>query len=219
MSLTVTEEALVRQLLDQQAAILSLAGNEATITSKLGATKVSLSDLSAATSLSDADLALVRQGLNDKSFAMSVLADYVNGKFPSASETVKGIVELATETEAQSFSSALLAITPSTLNQALKGANQSLAGNGYQRLPGGLIIQWGTFGATVSTVISVQTVTLPMAFPNAIYHVGGAFTRGIGEGFLSYTCENQTTTQFVLWAARGSGGTVTHDFRWVAIGY
>ena len=76
MSLTATEEALVRQLLDQQAAILSLAGNEATITSKLGATKVSLSDLVAASSLADADLLLTRQGTTDKSVRADILAAY-----------------------------------------------------------------------------------------------------------------------------------------------
>jgi len=64
MALTPTEEALVRQLLDEQAALLSLAGNEATITSKLGATKVTLSDLTAASSVADADLMLLRQGVN-----------------------------------------------------------------------------------------------------------------------------------------------------------
>lgn len=73
MALTSTEEALVRQLLDQQAAILSLAGNEATITSKLGATKVTLSDLLAASAVGDTDLFLTRQGTTDKSVTGAVL--------------------------------------------------------------------------------------------------------------------------------------------------
>jgi len=67
MALSAAEEAQIRLLLDQQAAILSLAGNEATITSKLGATKVNLSDLTAASALGDTDLFLVRQGTTDKS--------------------------------------------------------------------------------------------------------------------------------------------------------
>src|SRR5690606_20623056 len=83
MALSPTEESLVRQLIAQNPALLNLASSESTIISKLGATKVSLSDLSAATSLSDADLALVRQGLNDKSFAMSVLLDYVEANIPT----------------------------------------------------------------------------------------------------------------------------------------
>lgn len=73
MALTPSEESLVRQLLDQQAAILSLAGNEATITSKLGATKVTLSDLLAASSVGDTDLFLTRQGTTDKSVTASLL--------------------------------------------------------------------------------------------------------------------------------------------------
>lgn len=73
MSLTTTEEALVRELLAQQAAILSLAENEATIQSKLGATKVTLSDLTAASSLGDTDLLLVRQGTTDKSVLGSII--------------------------------------------------------------------------------------------------------------------------------------------------
>ena len=81
MALTSTEEALVRQLLDQQAAILSLAGNESTITSKLGATKVTLSDLVAARSLADADLLLTRQGTNDKSLTAALLAQYCSEEF------------------------------------------------------------------------------------------------------------------------------------------
>lgn len=77
MALTPTEEALVRQLLDQQAAILSLAGNEATITSKLGATKVTLSDLNAASSVGNADLFLLRQGTSDKSVTAGTLGLYL----------------------------------------------------------------------------------------------------------------------------------------------
>lgn len=77
MALTASEEALVRQLLDQQAAILSLAGNEATITSKLGATKVTLADLVAVSSMSDSDLLLTRQGTTDKSVRADILAAYM----------------------------------------------------------------------------------------------------------------------------------------------
>lgn len=67
MALTASEEALVRELLAQQAAILSLADNEATITSKLGAEKATLSDLAAASVVNDSDLLLIRQGATDKS--------------------------------------------------------------------------------------------------------------------------------------------------------
>lgn len=119
MALSPTEESLVRQLIAQNPALLNLASSESTIISKLGATKVSLSDLSAAASLSDADLALVRQGLNDKSFAMSVLRDYVAANLPTASTTTKGIVELATTAEAQALTDDTKALTPKKLADAL----------------------------------------------------------------------------------------------------
>lgn len=77
MAFTPTEEALVRALLDKQAAILSLAGKEATITSKLGATKVTLSDLVAASSVGDTNLILTRQGATDKSLTPLLLKTYV----------------------------------------------------------------------------------------------------------------------------------------------
>lgn len=84
---------------------------------------------------------------------------------PDASTTVKGKVQLATATEAQAFADALKALTPSTLNQALKGGNQSLASNGYQKLPGGLILQWVTGAA--QQYEGQYTITYPISFPNA----------------------------------------------------
>jgi hypothetical protein len=47
------------------------------------------------------------------------------------------------------------------------GSNQSLGSNGYQKLPGGLIMQWGTF----TTSGSKTTVTFPTAFTTACYNV------------------------------------------------
>lgn len=99
---------------------------------------------------------------------------------PDASDTVKGKIEIATVSEAQSFASSLLALTPATLNQSLKGANQSLASNGYQKLPGGLILQWGE-GATQSWVDDEQTIVLPTTFPNM------AFPPVVGTLFAGYS--------------------------------
>ena len=80
MALTATEEALIRELLDQQAAILSLASAESTIISKLGATKVTLAELVAASGVADADLLLTRQGTTDKSVRADILAGYMGAE-------------------------------------------------------------------------------------------------------------------------------------------
>jgi hypothetical protein len=44
---------------------------------------------------------------------------------------------------------------------AFTGSNQSLASPGYQKFPGGLIVQWG------SIATSVGSATFPIPFPNA----------------------------------------------------
>jgi len=115
MSLTAAEEAQTRELLAQEAAILSLASNEPTIISKLAATKVNLSQLPSASSVADADLLLLRQGSTDKSVAGSIVKAYAGTTVPDASETVKGIVELATVAEAQSGTDTARAVTPAGL--------------------------------------------------------------------------------------------------------
>lgn len=114
MALTAQEEALVRQLLDEQAAILSLASSEPTILSKLGATKKNLSDLTSASAINDADLLLLRQGTSDKSVTGAIFKSLIP-TIADASTTVKGIVELATDAEAQTGTDTVRAITPANL--------------------------------------------------------------------------------------------------------
>lgn len=46
---------------------------------------------------------------------------------------------------------------------------KSLASNGYQKLPSGLIIQWATVAAANAT--AAQAVSFPLAFPNAALQV------------------------------------------------
>lgn len=120
MALTAVEEAQTRSLLAQEASILSLASNEPTIISKLAATKVNLSQLPSASSVADADLLLLRQGSTDKSVAGSIVKAYAGTTVPDASETVKGIVELATVAEAQAGVDTSRAVTPAGLASAQK---------------------------------------------------------------------------------------------------
>jgi hypothetical protein len=56
---------------------------------------------------------------------------------------------------------------------AFTGANQSLAAPGYQKLPGGLILQWWTaeIGITTPNTRSQYTATIPVPFPNATLHM------------------------------------------------
>ena len=165
MALTAQEEALVRQLLEEQAAILSLANSEATILSKLGATKVTLSGLAAVSTVADADLLLMRQGTTDRSVSAALLGAYASALVPAASETVQGKIEIANAAESQALTDLVRALTPGRLASAFQGSNQSLITNGYQRFPGGLILQWAT-GASSTAGEATEIVTFPIAFPN-----------------------------------------------------
>lgn len=83
----------------------------------------------------------------------------------TSSEARNGIIRLATSALAQGLTDDVTAITPKKLADAFRGANQSLGLNGFQRLPGGLIVQWG-FATTNAS--GRAAVTFPLAFPIAL---------------------------------------------------
>jgi hypothetical protein len=104
---------------------------------------------------------------------------------------------------------------------SLKYSNEfsaSLSSNGYQQLPSGLIIQWGT---TTTTATADLAVLFPMTFPtrlvslNGTAYIGGGGTRdtnvmlrtdGLGKAGFSA-------------GAFLSGTRVAEAFYWVAIGW
>lgn len=308
MALTATEEAQLRQLITQQAALLSLAGNEATITSKLGAAKVNLGQLPAASALADADLLLTRQGVNDRSLTASLLAQYISAELGvtapqfdndtslattafvqralgnkgdyriiGATETLTAAdagkllvaqgagsisltlpllsaVPLGAVIEIQSQSGSAVSvlrqstdlISASNINNALtsvaildgdsasfiKSTSQwmmasgaavlkytssflaSLTASGYQKLPSGLIIQWGTIPAI--TANSSVTVTFPIAFPTGLLAVSGisGATSVLAAGI---NTQGVSTSQQKFWNSSASVATLAGTY--LAIGY
>lgn len=95
----------------------------------------------------------------------------ISSLVPAASETVAGLIEIATSGEAQGFSDLARAITPGALSEAFKGPNRLLGGAGYQRLPGGLIIQWGS---TTGVTPAGEYLAYPISFPNSVFVVVAA---------------------------------------------
>lgn len=77
----------------------------------------------------------------------------------TATETRSGLVELATAAETIAGIDATRAVTPAGLGMAAR----SLSTNGYQRLPGGLIIQWGNVAGAPGGGAQT-TLTLPTTF-------------------------------------------------------
>lgn len=93
----------------------------------------------------------------------------------------------------------------------------SLTANGYQKLPGGIIIQWGSFsvsptGGSVGTV----DITLPVAFPaacrsvNALISTNDPSARSVGFDIGS---TNRTKIRFTYTSA------TTNSIYWMAVGY
>ncbi|MCI4631030.1 hypothetical protein LIV46_20215 [Escherichia coli] len=93
----------------------------------------------------------------------------------------------------------------------------SLTANGYQKLPGGMIIQWGSFsvsptGGSVGTV----DITLPVAFPaacrsvNALISTNDPSARSVGFDIGS---TNRTKIRFTYTSA------TTNSIYWMAVGY
>ena len=96
--------------------------------------------------------------------------------------------------------------------QAVFGS--SLSTSGYQKLPSGLIIQWG--GATSSATEDV-TVTYPIAFTIGAYAL--LITPGTyGHGaFANSASNNATTFNFSTWTAVNTRVGLTSN-SWLAIG-
>lgn len=101
-----------------------------------------------------------------------------------ASTDQKGIVQLNNTLTSTSTTEAATANTVKLLNDRFTNDFLNLKSeNGYQKLPSGLIIQWGRFTPTMATTVgSPQYVSYPIAFPNkllfAVPSTNGGATSG-----------------------------------------
>ncbi|MBU9629924.1 hypothetical protein KTE60_11575 [Burkholderia multivorans] len=84
----------------------------------------------------------------------------------------------------------------------------SLGAGGYQKLPSGLIIQWGATPIVAGS--GSATVTYPIAFPNAVYAfipLGGKVATNQGSGLLSGGTSLTTGTLTNFGPSQVDGGT------------
>ena len=116
---------------------------------------------------------------------------------------------VATAAQAQALSSNSLLLSPLALGLALQGANQLLTTSGYQKLPGGLIIQWAS-GVFTNAGDTTQTINFPITFPNAALHViasdiaGNTVTSDIWSQVYTWT----TSSAVIALQNTGGGSTV-----------
>jgi hypothetical protein len=132
----------------------------------------------------------------------------------SANAVLLGNGTSALQTVAPSTSGNVLTSNGTTWTSAALNFDKSLTANGWQKIPGGLIFQWGeTANIVTDTTLSV---TFPIAFTTSCFQVlatGTATTSGAGE--VSLNTRDLTTTTFTMVNDGGKNSTA----RWFAIGY
>ncbi len=110
-------------------------------------------------------------------------------------------------------------ITPLKLFQAFQGSNQNLATTGYQKFPGGLIIQWGRGTSSASGTV---TATFPLTFPNVCcVAVGSPVNSSIQSDAFELSGTPTTTSFGFAVVSSGPGGAsvqVATPVFWIAIG-
>lgn len=136
--------------------------------------------------------------------------------YSKAEVYMKGEVDAKTTVsstaQSQAWTSNTTLITPLRLAEAFQAANQSLLSTGFQKIPGGLIVQWGLVNIPGNTT---QVITFPVAFPNTCFIVvdssGNTSTTDIAQ---SQQIAAPSTTGY---SAR-SKTAIASTHRWVAIG-
>lgn len=108
-------------------------------------------------------------------------------------------------------------LTPLKLGYAFQGANQNRSQDGYQKLPGGLIVQWGLSGFVSSG--GNLTVILPATFPTAIFTSFTTYSNTTtdnpaGENYIGYIRGVSTGTIVIR-----NLGPAAAQFNWFAIGH
>ncbi|EIM25761.1 gp53-like domain-containing protein [Microvirga lotononidis] len=118
---------------------------------------------------------------------------------------------------------------PSSLNDSMRAlmavikgdfAN-SLAGTGYQKLPNGLILQWGTTVGTTNANGNF-VITFPIAFPTAVRTVipvnGDQEVITLGAQSIGVINSVTTTTSFAVSVRPNPGSGAGFRINWLAIG-
>jgi hypothetical protein len=101
--------------------------------------------------------------------------------------------------------------TTQAITPAAFAGNKSLSSNGYYKLPGGLIIQWGNTGAVGGS--AGAGVTFPVAFTNVL-NVQATKAESAGYVNDAVNVANVSTTGFTV----ANGGTAATTIYWFALG-
>jgi hypothetical protein len=155
------------------------------------------------------DLAIADGGTG----ASSAAAAFNNLK-QAATTSATGVVELATDAEAMAGTDTTRAVTPSNLASA-----KSYSASGYQKFPGGLIIQWGVSGSVSPDANA--TLSLPITFPTSgLLAVASVLNSSTTDDDTGARIISLSTTQITI---RAEGMSASHSgtrfLNYIAIGY
>lgn len=124
---------------------------------------------------------------------------------------------VASTTQSQAWSSNTTLITPLRLAEAFKAANQATATCGFQKLPGGIIVQWGLITTNGS---STASAAFPIPFPTACFQVVGGHDSAETSSTVGYVYGfSFNSTTLTVGARALTGATTLIGIRWIAIGY
>lgn len=173
--------------------------------------------LTAKTIVKGNNLALVAGDIAGAGHWLEMNFDTVLDKWVLQNPYSTGLV-IASTAEAQAQTDNTKALSPLRLAEALQGANRSLATSGYQKLPGGLILQWGRTASLAGE--SVNTITFPLAWPNACLGSVASVYRNtnVSAGIQAAYIYPISTTQATI-VLESYNSAVADIVSWFAIGH
>ncbi|MGB6103632.1 MAG: hypothetical protein WBF88_07255 [Pusillimonas sp.] len=137
----------------------------------------------------------------------------INAATPDASVENKGLIKIATVSQAQALADDVNTLTPKKLADAFQGSNHLLSDGGFQKLPGGLILQWLIWN---SNGTDTRVMTFPIAWPDRLICDAVMPSDNSDVRALSLT---KTTRTFKTYLANSTGALPSgHTIRWIGLG-
>lgn len=148
----------------------------------------------------------------------SISVNNVNGNLSGTNDRVGGadFITIAGDTSCEFISSGT--------NWFATGGSGAgaLANNGYQKLPSGLILQWGAVQLPAYSSVnqfSRTAFTFSIAFPNAVLSIGDSIATGLAPGtFVNLSIEDRSKTGATIVYAAGQALPIA-TVSYIAIGY